>query len=274
MRKKRTKQIDHVRYPPFADKLPAPLFFRTEHLPAHGVYPAMRHAWGEFVYSYSGITEVQAGEDLFLAPPHLGLWIPAGTEHTSSNHNETVYCSFYIARKYCQPMPQQLCVVVVTPLVQAMLDFLRDNPADNNLPERQRLLRVLADQLANCQTTGSYVPATSHADLDALLQELRSDPADSRSLDQLAEDFDMSKRTLMRHCQQELGMSLTEWRQRLKIVRALPLLQAGQSVESVAFDLGYGTSSAFIAMFRRLTGTSPKRFVTAKMPHVSEPPTS
>lgn len=271
MKKKRSKQVEHVRQTPFADKLPAPLYFRTEHLPAHGVYLPMRHRWSEFVYSYSGITEVQAGEDLFLAPPHLGLWIPAGTEHTSSNHNETVYCSFYIASKFCQRMPPEICVVVVTPLVQAMLDFLRDNPAENTDPERQRLLRVLVDQLAHCQTTGSYIPATNHPDLDALLQELRSNPADGRSLDQLAEDFDMSKRTLMRHCQAELGMSLTEWRQRLKIVSALPLLQAGQSVESVALDLGYGTSSAFIAMFRRLTGTSPKRFVAAKMPHISDP---
>lgn len=271
MKKKRTKQIDHVRHPPFADKMPAPIYFRTEHMPARGAYPVMRHPWSEFVYSYSGITEVQAGDDLFLAPPHLGLWIPAGTEHTSFNHNETVHCSLYISRKYCKPMPDELCVVVVTPLVQAILDFLRDNPADNNQSERQRLLRVLVDQLANCQITGSYVPATSSPDLDALLQELRNDPADNRSLDQLAADFDMSKRTLMRHCQLELGMSLTEWRQRLKIVRALPLLQGGHSVESVALDLGYGTSSSFIAMFRRLTGTSPKRFVAAKMPQTNEP---
>jgi AraC-like DNA-binding protein len=54
-------------------------------------------------------------------------------------------------------------------------------------------------------------------------------------------------------------MSFGEWRQRLRVVRALALLEAGRSVESIALDLGYGSSSAFIAMFRRMSGTSPDK---------------
>jgi len=42
-------------------------------------------------------------------------------------------------------------------------------------------------------------------------------------------------------------------------VRALALLEAGRSVESIALDLGYGSSSAFIAMFHRMTGASPNK---------------
>jgi AraC-like DNA-binding protein len=248
----------HLRLPPFTDDLPAPIFFRTEHMPAHGTYPVLRHAWGEFVYSFSGITEVKAGHQHFLAPPHLGLWIAPDTEHTGFNHEEAVHCSVYVRRDLCTGMPDHSCAVMVSPLLRAILEHLRDHEGTQRA--QARLLRVLVDQLSTCTTTGSFIPRTDDTDLDAILQALRDNPADNRTLSALAATFGMSERTLMRRCQQELGMSLTEWRQRLRLVHALPLLRSGHKVESIAFDLGYTTSSAFIAMFRRLTGSSPQRY--------------
>ncbi|WP_235685449.1 MULTISPECIES: helix-turn-helix transcriptional regulator [Corallococcus] len=240
-------------------------------MPSNATYPSMTHRWGEFVYSFSGVTEVTAGEQHVLAPPHLGLWIPAGTEHIGFNDEEAVHCSIYIRRNLCTHMPKQLCAVIVSPLVRAILEHLRDHsPGAEEAPVRARLLRALVDQLSTCATTGSYVPHTADAELDAVLSALKSNPSDSRSLGELAKAFHMSERTLMRRCERELGMSLTEWRQRLRLVNALPLLRAGRSVESIAVELGYATSSSFIAMFRRLIGTSPRRFVTQAPPHPKE----
>jgi AraC-like DNA-binding protein len=251
----------HLRLPPFTDALPVPIFFRTEHMPAHATYPAQEHAWGEFVYSFSGVTEVKAGDQHFLVPPHLGLWIAPDTEHTGFNHEATVHCSVYIRRDLCTGMPDHSCAVMVSPMLRAMLDHLRAVPVQaGGMRVRARLLRVLVDQLVTCTPTGSFMPRTDDPDLDAILQALRDNPADNRSVGALAATFGLSERTLMRRCQQELGMSLTEWRQRLRLIHALPLLRAGHRVESVAFDLGYATSSAFIAMFRRLTGASPHRY--------------
>lgn len=84
--------------------------------------------------------------------------------------------------------------------------------------------------------------------------------ADNRSLPELAHAAHTTERTLMRRCQRDLGMSLTEWRQRLRVVKAMPLLQAGQTVETIALDLGYGSASAFIAMFKKRIGTTPDEF--------------
>lgn len=267
--------LQHVSPPPFADTLPVPVYFRTEHLPSHARYPTMRHPWGEFVYSFSGITEVTAGEEYFLAPPHMGLWIAPGTEHVGFNHAETVHCSVYISRELCSAMPAHTCAMMVSPLVRSMLDHLRALPPaghdGSESPARARLLRVLVDLLSTCATTGSYLPHADNPELNGVLQVFHGNPADNRSLAELAAEFHMSERTLMRHAQRELGMSLTEWRARHRLVSALPLLQAGRSVESVALDLGYATSSAFIAMFRRLTGTSPGKFVARPANHqVSE----
>ncbi len=252
----------HLRLPPFTDKMPAPVFFRTEHMPSNATYPPLSHAWGEFVYSFSGITEVKASGHHCIAPPNLGIWIPRGVRHTGFNAQETVHCSVYISSRLCKPMPAHLCAVIVSPLLRAMLEQLRSDEAHPvSEAARTRLLRVLVDELARCTTTGSYVPHSDDPELDAVLSALRADPSDDRSLSALAHAFNMSERTLIRRCQQTLGMSLTEWRQRLRLVSALPRLQMGHSVESVALDVGYSTSSAFIVMFRRLMGTSPRRFI-------------
>lgn len=107
----------------------------------------------------------------------------------------------------------------------------------------------------------SYIPNTNDSILSIMLQELKDNPGDKRSIAELAYDFNLSQRTLMRRCQQELGMTLKEWQQRMKVVKALELLQNKQSVESVALELGYATSSAFISMFHRLMGTSPRQYM-------------
>lgn len=257
-----------LRLPPFSDELqelPSPVFFRFEDVPPHSTYPALRHPWGEFIYSFGGITEVMVNNNRLFASPNSGLWIPPETEHICFNRRETAHGSLYISNDLGAAMPDTACVLLVSPLVRAVLEHLQDSPlSENQSPESERLLRVLVDQLSTCETTESFMPYTDDPRLEPLLQALHNDPADNRTLQELATAFHMSKRTLMRRCETELGMSLTEWRQRLRLVNALPLLNSGRSVESVALDLGYATSSAFIAMFRRLMGSSPKEFTSRR----------
>ncbi|MGC0175398.1 helix-turn-helix domain-containing protein, partial [Klebsiella pneumoniae] len=51
-----------------------------------------------------------------------------------------------------------------------------------------------------------------------------------------------------------------EWRQRIRLLRALELLAAGKPVTAIALDLGYDNVSAFIGLFRRMFGTTPGRY--------------
>jgi AraC-like DNA-binding protein len=93
-----------------------------------------------------------------------------------------------------------------------------------------------------------------------VLRLLQAQPGDNRALPELARAAHTTERTLMRRAQRDLGMSLAEWRQRLRVVKAMPLLEAGQTVETIALDLGYGSASAFITMFKRLMGSTPDEF--------------
>lgn len=251
----------YLHLPPFHEVLPAPIWFRTAAMPAEATYPQHSHAWGEFVYSFSGVMEVKLADVHYLAPPPYGIWLPPDVEHRGLNRHEACHCSLYISRERCGQLPGKACAIAVSPLVRALLEHLRQNPP--GLPrsaEDERLLQVLVDQLAQSRSAGSYLPTSEDPLLAPLLAVLTANPSDDRTMPELARAANTTERTLMRRCQRDLGMSLAEWRQRLRVIKAMPLLEAGRTVEAIAFDLGYGSSSAFIAMFRKLMGITPDEF--------------
>ena len=98
--------------------------------------------------------------------------------------------------------------------------------------------------------------------LQRVAQALIAEPADDRDLERWAAWAAVSSRTLSRRFVTETGFNFTAWRQRVRMMRSLEMLAAGMPVTAVAFDLGYSTPSAFIALFRRTFGDTPANYRT------------
>jgi AraC-like DNA-binding protein len=89
---------------------------------------------------------------------------------------------------------------------------------------------------------------------------LREKPAaGDASLRTLARRTGASTRTLERIFIAETGLTLGRWRQQARLLRAVTLLAAKTPVTDVAFEVGYASPSAFIAMFRAVLGTTPSK---------------
>ena len=71
----------------------------------------------------------------------------------------------------------------------------------------------------------------------------------------------MSRRSFARHFRAQTGLSFTSWKRAVIAQYALELVALGHKVSSVATDVGYESVSAFIAMFRRQYGESPRQFL-------------
>jgi AraC-like DNA-binding protein len=251
----------HFLRAPFTGALPAKICFRSAEMPAEAIYPCHSHSWGEFVYSFSGVIEVKLADCHYLAPPQYGIWLPPNVAHTGQNRHAACHSSLYVSGALCGSLPATPCALAVTPFVRAILDHLRQHPP--GLPQaenEERLLYVLADQLASARRVGSYLPTSDDPVLGKVLRILDSNPGDSRSLPELAHATNTTERTLMRRCQRDLGMTFAQWRQRLRVIKAMSMLEDGATVESIAFDLGYASSSAFITMFRRVTDETPDEY--------------
>jgi AraC-like DNA-binding protein len=255
-----------LRTPPFCVTLPAPVVFHAATLPAQAIYPRHAHAWGEFVYAFSGVMEIKLADHHYLAPPRYGIWLPPATMHVGFNRHAASFCSIYLAPELCTNLPGASCALTVGPLLRAILDELRgDPPPLAPDPAQQRLLQVVLDQLERAPHAGSYLPGSNDPLLAPVLKALAAWPGDPRSLPQWAQMVNTTERTLMRRCQRDLGMSLIEWRQRLKVIEALALLEQGCTVEAIGLGLGYSSASAFIIMFRKMMGNTPDEYRKDKL---------
>ncbi|MFI6731875.1 AraC family transcriptional regulator [Nonomuraea sp. NPDC050451] len=128
--------------------------------------------------------------------------------------------------------------------------------------ERERLWAVLVDQLKRAPEQPLHLPTARDPRLAAVCAILHRDPADSRTLAQLAAQAGTSDRTLARLCRRELGMSFPQWRTQLRLHHALLLLADGVAVTTVAHRCGWASASAFIDVFRRAFGYTPGKAFT------------
>lgn len=244
-------------------------FLRYEQTNARTEYLPHAHRWGQLIFVEGNVLQIEAQGKRLLTPEAFPVWIPPELEHASYNHKHTRLLTFNIAVENCVGMPQQACLIQSGPIVKAiMADFAA---RQLHLPQRaadMRLCEVVLDQLLQAPVQESYLPRSDDKYLAPVLQALENHPGDNRTLAQWAQQVYTTERTLARRCQAQLGMSFSEWRQRLRFLRAISLLEQGRQVQDIALELGYSSSSALIVMFQQQAGTTPERY-RARRRHVA-----
>lgn len=231
-------------------------------LPRAGV-PLHEHRRHQLAIADGGCFTVIAKDEAFIVPADRAIFIPAGIAHSIRNRSQTRLCGVYLAPEVVRGLPTGCAVFEVSPLLRELV------LAAMGLPERYaadepagRLVAVIIDQLRNlAPEKARRLPIPTDRRLAAIAGALIDDPADHRSLDDWAHIVGASARTLLRLFQTETGLSFGEWRTQVRVSAAIAWLHEGRSVTDAALDLGYESPSAFIAMFRRQTGFSPRRYV-------------
>lgn len=105
-----------------------------------------------------------------------------------------------------------------------------------------------------------FAPRLTHGDLAILKVQhwLQATDALDIALPRLADEANLEERTFLRRFQKATGMTSSEYCQRLRVGRARSILQLGaQSIEQIAWDVGYADPSAFRKVFTRIVGLSP-----------------
>lgn len=245
---------------PFTDALPVPLFLRTTLMPNNAIFPAHTHSWGEFVYSHNGVVQVMVKEKQYLVPPQYGIWIPPEKYHLGLNRLEVLQSSLYVTKELCGRLPSDPVALLVSPFMRSLLEHARESTQNYTSQRYLRLLKVFLDELTEAPRAGTFLPASDDPVLQNILNHLEKHPNNNQSINELAQKAYITERTLARKCRQDLGMPLTEWRNRIRVVAAIAMLEEGRTVESIASEFGYSSASAFIAMFKRLTGSTPANY--------------
>ena len=221
--------------------------------------------WHQLVYAAEGFFGVHTPSAGWVVPPARGVWLPDGTTHRLTTRVRSLLHTVYIdaalgttAPELAPPaiVPQ---VVHVSPLVRELIaHVVRRGVLHVHVAADRHVIGVLLDELTTMPVAPLALPQPADGRCRAVADRLRADP--SLTIDEVAAGVGASRRTVERGFADQAGMSLGRWRRRAQMLRALELLAAGQSVTVTGLAVGFSTTSAFVAAFRRELGTPPGRY--------------
>ncbi len=242
-------------------RLPSPVTTLVYEFAQGHVIPEHFHPEDQLVYASHGVMTVRTSQGTWVVPARRAVWIPAKTPHSIVMSGSVSMRTVYLRARMVRHLPRTCCVVNVSSLLQELILHACKYPSlSRRSKTHAHLIAMLLDQLESVQAVSLQLPSPSDPRAARVAESLQRDPADPRSLDALCEKAGASKRTIERLFLEETRLSLGKWRQQLRLMRSLQLLAAGEKITHAALEAGYSTPSAFIAMFRKTLGTTPRRY--------------
>jgi AraC-like DNA-binding protein/quercetin dioxygenase-like cupin family protein len=256
--------------------------------PAGELLARHHHRRAQLVYAVEGVMTVETNAGIWVVPPLRAVWLPAGVDHairmTGHVRMRTLY--FEPASVAHVGVPERPAVLAVSALLRELIvrvvetigvgsvEERRDETVDPRRdgvvarpsgPSRKprtldTTVALLLDELVEAPVAPLEIPVPADERLRRITDALRADPSDSRDVAAWARLAGMSERTLARAFPEATGMTLVRWRQQVRLLRALERLAIGESVTTVTMDLGYGSVSAFVKLFRESFGVTPGRY--------------
>ena len=230
----------------------------TFSMPQASRYPAHEHDEHQLTWACHGVLIVVTDEQSWVLPPTRALWIPRGVTHEATATANTTLQSLYVHPQSCPVVWPRPVAVKVAALFSELVGYLAQHALAGD--RRARAEELLFDLLEPAEVVTVHAPLPRDARAAWVARALLEDPSDPRSLEDWSRHVRVSSRTLARAFRADTGLGFTRWRTLARLQAALPELALGEPVSHVARHVGYGTTSAFVAAFRRETGTTPAMY--------------
>ena len=222
-----------------------------------------RHRKAQLIYSARGILTCEIEDGVWIVPPQCAIWIPGEVVHSARGAGETECYCLFVEPDAAPDLPKTCCTISVSPLLRELLLKAAGVPELYALGGREdRLVATMLDELVAAPVEGLHLPMPRDPRLRRLAEMMLADPTDKTSKADWATRIGMSERSMSRLLLHEIGMSFGRWRRQLHVILALQRLTKGDSVQTVAFELGYENASGFVTMFRKAVGKPPARYLS------------
>ncbi|ADG78048.1 AraC family transcriptional regulator [Tsukamurella paurometabola] len=217
-----------------------------------------RHRRAQFLYSATGVMQLETADGAWTVPTDRAVLIPPHTNHLMRTENVSTR-SLYIEPVAVPWWPRQCTVVEVTPLLRELLltavEFEPDyDPAGRDGADAALILH----EVASLASLPLHVPLPADAELNTLCREYLAAPDLSVDNAAWAARTGRSERAFTRRFRDATGCAPAQWRRRARLLAALPLL-GSTTVTETAARLGYATPAAFTAAFSAEFGFPPSR---------------
>ena len=212
-----------------------------------------------------GALRLEAHGSSWVLPPARAALIAAGEPILVAIPQSVKTSSVLFDVGFVPPPPSPLTVFDLSHLGRALVSDCVDWPdAAEPLSSYARsmfgALAAVAWRLAQ-DPSPVTVPAGRSPELRRALAVTNDRLAEDVRFEDVARDVGLAPRSLARRFERECGMTWTAVLRRMRVVRAIEKLAAGEdSVATIAHSIGYTSLSAFNAGFRDLTGHTPTQY--------------
>ncbi|MCD4483870.1 helix-turn-helix transcriptional regulator [Chromobacterium vaccinii] len=245
------------------ESIPREVVVSTTQYQTDAAFPMHTHNRGQFVYISSGKVTVHTPMASYLIPENHACWVPAGIPHEMKMMGQVRILNTYINSVASQrlSLPYHCKVMNISDLLTNLLEEAAKIPRLYQIDQREgRIMALLLDEIALMPELPFSIPLPKDTRLSRACQQFIEDPQSDISIDSMAIEARVSRRTFTRLFRHETGLSFLEWKQQVCLLTAIKRINNGELITRVAMDLGYSSPSAFTIAFRRLMGKPPSQF--------------
>ncbi|WP_031809527.1 AraC family transcriptional regulator [Vibrio parahaemolyticus] len=239
----------------------SPVLVKTIDMPKGYIDALHQHTWHQIIFPIKGLLQTQTEHYQHLVPHTSALFVPAGVQHESIALCNTIFVGIYLNPEFGATYEPQARTIALTPFLNELLQEIRRQcEGETSHEEVLHLLAVLHDQIlkSNVQTFQLLLPQDRR--LKLIFEQLTDEPALSCSLKKWGEKIGASERTLSRLFAKEFNTSFLLWRQQIRLIYSLSLLDEELSIQSIADQVGYQNDSSYIKAFKAYFDVTPQQF--------------
>ncbi|EGQ8469913.1 AraC family transcriptional regulator [Vibrio alginolyticus] len=239
----------------------SPVLVKTIDMPKGYIDALHQHTWHQIIFPIKGLLQTQTEHYQHLVPHTSALFVPAGVQHESIALSNTIFVGIYLNPEFGATYEPQVRTIALTSFLNELLQEIRRLcEGETSHEEVLHLLAVLHDQILkrNVQTFQLLLPQDRR--LKLIFERLTDEPALSCSLKEWGEKIGASERTLSRLFAKEFNTSFLLWRQQIRLIYSLSLLDESLSIQAIADLVGYQNDSSYIKAFKAYFDMTPQQF--------------
>ena len=217
------------------------------------------------LYAKVGTFHLELHDRQWLLPPQRAAWIPPNTPLRILADHPIESASILYSTDSGVEAPSRCCVFSVSPLGREMIVY-STRWTEDTLPHDARaegFFRSVAEVFLELAATPDqlWLPLVQSTLLKRAMDHVLNHLGDPLTTDSVAQLVHCTTRTLSRKFINESEMTLGQFIQRARILRAMELLaQSDMTVLEIVYAVGLNSVGSFEVSFRKIVQESPLQY--------------
>jgi AraC-like DNA-binding protein len=219
------------------------------------IFESHKHDVAQLSYTIEGILRTEIDNKMFIIPPNMAIFIPPNHEHKIGMQKTIKIENLYFDNNYINNLPTKTQLIAISELAKQVIFKICSLGIDNkDSPLTKSLFTILLEEINSSIHLDYAIRIPTDPKLLKVYSLFNNCQDKFPQLEEAAECACVNIRTLTRLFIKDTGLNFVTWKQQFMFIRSLELLQQYKQTTLVAYQLGYNSESAFINMFKKMSG--------------------